>query len=70
MPCYQCGHCGKCDMYSRVLELKCAVCDSVVPPGVQNCPNCGADLAHNMKVGNFVKTTNKVESQEEPEKEA
>lgn len=65
MPCYQCGHCGKCDMYSRVLELKCAVCSASIEPGITVCPNCGADVLHSMKPGVFLKTTNKLQKESE-----
>lgn len=65
MPCYQCGHCGKCDMYSRVLELKCSSCSAPIGPGIAKCPECGADVLHSMKAGAFLKTTNKPRSESE-----
>lgn len=61
MPCYQCGHCGKCDMYSRVIELKCAECGEIIGPGITECPSCGTNVLHSMKRGAFTKVTNKSE---------
>ena len=49
MPCYQCGHCGKCDMYSRVLELNTRHALHRLDRGVARCPECGADVLHSMK---------------------
>lgn len=41
MPCYPCGGCNKCGMFSVKAILVCASCGTVVPAGSSCCPGCG-----------------------------
>lgn len=51
MPCYQCSHCNKCGMYSRVMEVRCAFCGAAIAPGTSVCSECKKPVRHNMRRG-------------------
>lgn len=53
MPCYICGHCNKCGMYSASLDIRCSTCDEPIPPGSSVCSKCGTSFFGNMKTGKY-----------------
>lgn len=53
MPCYMCGHCNKCGMYSTILDIRCNVCDEPIPAGSASCAKCGTSFTGNMKTGKY-----------------
>ena len=55
MPCYPCGHCNKCGMFSLKLEITCGTCGADVVTGETHCPVCGSSYAGNIKRGGMGK---------------
>ena len=53
MPCYICGHCNKCGMYSTTLDIRCNTCDEPIPAGSSSCAKCGTPFTGNMKTGKY-----------------
>lgn len=68
MPCYICGHCNKCGMYSTKLEITCGKCGEPVAPGANTCTKCGAPLAGNTVTGKYTRPGMEVEFSEIVEK--
>lgn len=56
MPCYPCGKCNNCGIYSLKLELTCATCGADVVAGELVCPSCGMPYAKNTVRGKMGKT--------------
>lgn len=55
MPCYICGHCNKCGMYSTKLEISCKSCGEPVRPGSDTCVKCGKPLKDNLAMGKYTR---------------
>lgn len=61
MACYPCTHCNKCGMYSARAAILCAACDTPIPVGSPQCPQCGGKsfkttkLPDDPSIVNFVK---------------
>ena len=55
MPCYPCGHCNACGLFSLKLEITCATCGADVVTGQSSCPNCGSPYANNIIRGKMGK---------------
>ena len=55
MPCYPCGHCNACGLFSLKLEVTCATCGADVVTGESICPTCGTAYAGNTVRGKMGK---------------
>ena len=55
MPCYPCGHCNNCGIYSLKLEITCKTCGADVIAGETHCPSCGSAYANNTVRGKMGK---------------
>ena len=61
MPCYPCGHCNACGLFSLKLEVTCATCGADVIAGETHCPVCGSAYRNNTVRGKMGKPKDAVD---------